>query len=413
MKHSLQSFGSLCVAFICIISLALSGCENPGSVGSDLTDSGGDVETDTLIINGVQSVSANSYSGALPYFSMGQFDDPLFGNTLASGFIKPGLPADSAQNMDENATMLMRLLLDNMQAYGDSTADQQFSIYEVDEAWRGRALKVNDDLAIDQSNKLGEFTIGFTDSIDVDLSAMAPDWVDRYRQFTDTTNADSLYKYDMFGLALVPENSNKIVPIDVSTSRFVIQNPDSDTVSVGSNQWGYTVQRGSNTSFPEGTVPLHSTYENVLNFSDLGLSELDLSVTGISRAEMIIKQNNTVMEQTLQSASANAHRPEERSVFLHLADPNNIPDNIDPGAPVDNFLKVQGVYSPSDGTYRFDVTNLIGRVVQQGLPDGNEFFITFPNDGIIKPALIYTDSDQVSFENKPKIVITSLKNSSS
>lgn len=414
MNHSFQSFGSFCVVFLCIISLGVSGCENPGPVGSGLTDSGGEVETDTLIINGVESISAPSYSGALPYFSAGQFDDPLFGNLMARGLIKPNLPpqSDTAKTMNENATMLMRLELDNDQVYGDSTADQRFSIYEVSELWRGRALKVNDDITIDQNNKLGEFTIGFTDSLTVNLSEMAPDWVNRYYQFAkDTTNADSSYKYGMYGLALVPENSNKVVPVNIQTSGFVIQNPEADTFSVGSNQWGYTLQRGSNTSIPQGSAPFYSTYEQVLHFSDLGLSDVDISVTGLSRAEMIFHQNTSIMEQTLQSASD--QRPQEQTVYLHLANPANIPDNIDPGPPVDGFLRVQGTYVPSDGTYRFDVTNMVGRILQEGIPENKEFFVTFPNNGIIKPGLVYTDSDQVLMKNKPKIVITSLKNSNS
>ncbi len=412
MNHSFQSVGSFGIVFLCILIVGITGCENPGSVGSGLSGPGGEVETDTLFLDGVESISTPSYSGAQNYYSAGQFDDPLFGNLLATGFVKPGLlaPNDTAKVMQENATMLMRIKLDNEQVYGDSTADQQFSIYEVKDLWRGRALKVNDDLAIDQNKKLGEFTVGFTDSLDVNLSGMAPDWVNRYRQYTDTTNADSTYKYGMSGLALVPENSNKIVPIDIQASSFVIQNPEADTFSVGSNQWGYTLQRDSDTSIPQGSTPFYSTYEQVLHFTDIGLSELDLSVTGLSRAEMIFRQNTSIMEQTLESASFRASRPQERTVYLHLANPANIPENIDPGAPLDNFARVQGVYLPSDGSYRFNITNMIGRILQEGFPKGKEFFVTFPNDGVIKPGLVYTDSDGVSPELKPKIIITSLKN---
>lgn len=413
MDSSFQSFGLLCIVFIFIGSFALSGCEDPGSVGADLGGPGAEVVTDTVIIDGMQAINPNSYSGDLTYFSAGQFDDPLFGSLTATGYIRPNLLLDDSVNTD--AKMLMRMIFDNQQVYGDSLASQKYSIYEIDEPWRGRALKINDQLDIDTSNKLGEFTVQEKDSIDIDLSALAPAWVNRYYSFVNadtSTNVDSLYVREMFGLALVPEDNNKIIPINTRQTRFVIQDPEADTSAVSIDEAGYTLQRTSSNSFSQGAVPLHSTFESILTFSDLGIDQLEVQTSGLSRAELILYEDKTIMEQSLQSAPFSVLRPRETTVYLQMADPEGIPDNIDPGAPLDNVAKVQGVYSESEGTYRFDITDLIGNKLNDRLPEDQEFFVTFPNDGVVKSSLIYTASDQAPVGKKPKIVITFLKNSS-
>lgn len=411
MNSSFQSIRSFCFASICVISLALVSCENPGSVGSGLSDSRGEVVTDTVFVDGMETVNTTTYSGNLSFFAMGKYEDQLFGTMTATGYMKPTLPG-ADNTVSENATIQMRLLFENENVYGDTLSDQQYSLYEINELWRGTALKINDDLATDA--KLGEFSISTDDSLDINLNEINQDWVDRYIQFanTDTTNRDSLYKNGMYGLAVVPENANKIVPLTVGETRFTIQNPLADTFRVSTSEWGYTLNRDTNTSFPQGSVPLYNTYEQILNFGDLGIEDLEVETSGLSRAELVLYENTSTMEQTLESEPFSVIRPHPPTAYLQYADPANLPENIDPGVPVDNVTKIPGVYNENDGSYRFDITQLVGNKLRDGLPGGREFYITFPNDGTIKPSLIYSDGSQVPTSKRPKIVITYLKNSS-
>lgn len=408
MNKPSQSIGSFIAILICSIFLGLSGCENPGSVGTDLTKSKAEVKTDTIFVDGVQAIQPNSYSGDLSFFSVGAYDDPLFGNMDANAFLKPRLIADS-DTMHADAKMLMRVILEGSQVYGDTTATQEYSIYEIDELWRSRALKINDDIQINTNEKVGQFTVEGGDSLDVALSS---DWVNKYRQYTDTTDADSLYKYNFFGLAIVPDNKNKIIPLDSRSTRFVIQNPEADTFEVATGDWGYNLERTSNNTLPQGTVPLYSTYESVINFSELGVADFGIQASAFSRAELVIYQNNSEMEESMQSEPTTAKRAKEKTAYLHLADPKNVPENIDPGVPLSNVSRTRGVYSPTEGTYRFDITSVSDRILRAGFPEGREIFITLPNTGIIKPSLIYTGSDNVPVDKQPKVIITSLKNSS-
>lgn len=408
MDKPFRSLGSFFAIVICSTLLGLSGCEDPGSVGSELSDSNADVVTDTIFVDDMQTQEYTSYSGELSFFSAGHYNDPLFGELETTAFAKPGLPA-SGDSIEADANMLMRVILEEGQAYGDTMATQEFSIYEVDELWRARALKLDDDIQINTEEKVGSFSVGDEDSLDVELSQ---EWVDEYRQFTDTTDADSAYRYNFYGLAMVSDNDNKIIPLDASDTRFVIENPESDTFDVSTSQWGYTLQHGQENNVPEGSAPFYSTLESVVNFSSLGVEDLDLQASAFSRAELVLHQNTSVMEQSLQSEPTSVQRPPESTVYLHFVDSTGVPDNIDPGGQVDDINKIEGEYSASDGTYRFGITNLVDRIIQAGLPEGRQFYITSPNSGVIRSGLVYTDSDQVPEDKRPQIIITSLKNNS-
>lgn len=402
MYKPFQSFGAVYIVFLLSILLGISSCENPGSVGTGLTDPEAEVETDTIYIENFNAIQPNSYSGELSFFSAGYYNDPLFGSMEATAYLKPGLPAEDNE-MDEDATMLMRILFDEDQVYGNASADQQYSVYEIDEAWRDRAVKIDDEIQIDTDQKVGEFTVGDEDSLDVELSA---DWVDKYRQYAEESDTDSLYRYEFHGLALVPDNESKIIPLNSNSTRFVIQNPQADTFDVRTLEWGYSLERTNNSTFPQGSVPVYSTYESVINFEELGVSDFDVPASGFSRAELVIYQNNSEMEQSMQSEPSTARRAETSTMHLQLADSTEIPESIDPGV---SDSRATGNYSSNTGAYRFDITNLVERVVQVGQPEELEFFMTVPNDGVIKPLLIYTSSENVPVDKRPKIIITSLK----
>ncbi|MDZ7658972.1 hypothetical protein [Fodinibius sp.] len=413
IQISFQQARSFYLVLILGVLVGLSACENPGSVGGDLTDPTSEVVQDTLIINGLTSVDATSYSGELDLFSAGSFDDPLFGSMDVTGYLKPNLPA-SSDTLKEEGEVLLRIMYNSEQVSGDTAGTQQFDLYQINQFWRDRVLKVDNELSLGQ--KLGEFSVGTEDSLMINLSDIAPQWVDEYRMYADsskqdTTGAvDSAYVYDAHGLALVPQNSAKIIPLYRDSTRFFIQHPEADTFDVPLNRWGYYLDRGTNSSIPQISIPLHSTYESVLNFKSLGIEELDIQPPGLSRAELVLYENTPALEQSLVGEPSTTQRAKEQVAYLHLANPEGLPENIDPGAPLNNPTRLQGSYSAENGTFRFDVTRLVENIIRNGFPEDREFFITLPNDGVIKSTLIMTDDDQVPDGLKPKIIITSLKN---
>ena len=262
---------------------------------------------------------------------------------------------------------------------------------------------------MNSDNEIASFTVAQEDSINVELDSA---WVAKYRQYVNAGATDSTYLQEFHGLAIVSNSSNKMIPVNREESNFIIQNPTGDTLDSPLGEWGYTLSRGT-TSFPQSSEPLYSTFESVFTLSDLNISDLDIQSSGLSRVELVLHENETAMQQSLQSEPDSVQRPREQTAFLHLANPSDIPENIDPGVPVDNINKIQGVYSEESGSYRFDITSLAEQILRNGMPQNREFYVTFSNNGIVKPSLIYTDSNQTPAGKKPKIIITSLKNTDS
>ncbi|HKK45668.1 MAG TPA: hypothetical protein VJ964_09110 [Balneolaceae bacterium] len=402
LKDSTFSSLSFFSLALVIILIGISGCENPGSVGTGLTPPGAEVVIDTVNVNGIDSLHTNANSGGLTYFSAGQYNDPLFGNLSATGMLEPSMPS-ARDTLHKDDKMMMRIILNGNQVYGDTAASQDFDIYEIGEYWSATNRKVKDDIKIDSNAKVGSFTVGQQDSIDVELSQT---WYDKYYNYaTDTTlaasEADSVFQHNVYGLALVAQNSNKIIPLDASSTRFVITSQDSDTVSVRMAKWAYSLDR-SNESYPQHSIPLLSTFESVFDVNP-GLSKIDYDPSTVSKTELILYQNNDAMDQSLQSGPSTVQRPPEKNVQLHIiSDSLAIPENIDTPNPF-----TEGQYNAADGAYHMDITSLTQQILLDKFPEGQKFYITFSNNGVITSSLVYSDSTQ---SKAPKIVITHLKN---
>lgn len=390
--------GSLSFVFALGLLIMLAGCERPGSVGNGLTDSGAEVQIQSDTIEVVSTRAFDAFSGNYSRFSAGGFNDPIFGDIAATGFIKPALPAAN-DTLTQDATMKMRLLFDNADVLGDTLAEQTFDVYEVNEFWRPNVIKLKGNLAIKNSPKVASFTVGEEDSLEVTLD---PQWVDNhYRPYvdSDSTTTDSLYKNEEFGLALVPTNSNKVIPFDVSSTQFVFENP-SDTSTVSSSQWAYQIERNNRPEPPQGTAVVHNMLEQTLKFS-FDVSSIDISAPNISRAELVFYRDETALSQSI---SGSQNRPKVKTVQLHYVDSTQTPDNLLPGSPIAN-----GSYSEEDNAYHFNITQFIQRGLINGLTEGQNFYLTLPNDGTVKSSLIYVDPESVS---PPELVITYLKNTS-
>ncbi len=401
MKDSFWTFFIGGLIFI----LSISGCEDPGPVGNSLTGSETELVVDTLSIGSVESDTLNPFSGQRTYFSLGQFDDPLFGLMSASAYLRPNLPSTtSSDTLEEDANMKLRLIFDTGQVYGDSLQSGSFDIYEIDQRWRGKAWRLKDQISFDNSQTVGSFTLGEEDSLDVLLNE---EWVNKYRSHFEDVSADrdSTYRENFHGLAIIPRDNSKILPLEAENTRFVIENPEADTFDVVTRHWAYSLERNENVTYPEGTEPLFSTFERVMNF-DLDLAEQEFSVSNISKAEIIFYVENFEMEQSLESESTATNRPLVNNIQLHLADASEIPAGIDPGNPV-----AVGSYDEENKGYRFNVTSFLKAAVQNQINPNERLYVAIANNGTVKSTLFHlNDKDQP--DKNPQLIVTSVKNTS-
>lgn len=391
---------SLLLAGLMTGALFLSACENPGSVGSGFVNEETEIVVDTLEVTDFREHTFTAYSGNYPFTSAGEFDDPLFGTLRAISYLKPTLPATSDDaTFLSDAEMKLDLHVNQEEIYGDSLVGAQFDVVEVGELWRGGAFRLDDQVALGQAT-LGSFTMGTEENILVDLQG---DWVGRYREhyLNLDDDRDSLYRYNFYGLAIVPRNSGKIIPIDTEESQFFVYNADVDTLNFGLSTWGYSLERGSVPAGSAEQSALHSTIEQVVSFELNSLQDAVGSLN-LSRVELVVYEDSLLMESSLDGVSASATRPEMPRLRLQRVEEGTTPESIDPGSSI-----ATGRYDPDDQAYHFNLTDFV-RSGGLEASEGFEYYLTGPQHiGIIRSSLLFNENAPP--EKRPKLIVTSIQ----
>jgi len=385
--------------FSVLSCLALFGCEDPGVVGSGFVQTGTEIKVDTLDISNMETQQFSHFSGRLSFISAGRFDDPIFGDLEAIGLLKPGLTSSGGDTMQTGANVKLRLFVNQAEAYGRQEAQAEFDLVELDQVWRGKEWRINDPVQLDAAGPVGSFTLDEQDSVDVTLSSQ---WAEKYRNFfeSEAADRDSLYRVQFPGLAVVPRNSARIIPFYADSSRFIIENPDEDTLEVSPGDWAYSLNRINQQAPPSGTFMTHSTLENVFNF-DMQLDREALGSVNISRVELAFFEDADFLANSLP---AGAVRPGIGNARLHLAEPGNVPVAIDPGTPV-----VTGQYNPDDNSIRFNLTTFVNGVLLDEISPSLKFYVTIQtNNGIIRSSALYNNQGPAA--RKPKLIVTSIQN---
>ncbi len=380
------------------------GCEDPGVIGEGFTDSGTAIKADTFMVDNLESSSYNFYSGNLTHFSIGQFNDPLFGDMHTTGIIRPQLLSNSFTFTD-SANMKLRLVFDQIFVYGDSTQPAEYDIVELNQVWRGPAWKLYDEPQLTNS-VVGSFTVEQEDSLDINLSE---NWTQLYRLqvLSENANRDSLYRINFPGLAIVPQNSGKIVPVDAQASKFIIENPEDDTVEVDTRDWAYSLDRSNVSNTPPETIKMHSTFENIISIEDLNLTRENLGSVNLSRVELVLYEDTQRLSNTISQASGSATRARITNARLQLLESDQVPIGLQTGSVLSN-----GTYNEEDGSYRFDITTFTNSILVDGLPSELNFYLTLEtNNGAIRSTLIH--NEQGPEAKRPKLIVTYVQNQAS
>jgi|TARA_R100000005_G_C4984837_1_gene193466 hypothetical protein len=234
----------------------------------------------------------NGYSGRLFVMPIGKYSDQLFGDITANGYLRPTVSPEIPDSVAISSSFQLKLgiSIDSLETpYGDTLSQSQFTVHEVTSKWRGNSLRIDDD--IQYGNQIGSFTTGSNSEIIVDLDEQ---WVDTYKSYFNSNDSslDSLYVSEFQGLAIVSDQNNSKISFPTASGlRFLLINrpaaDDPDTVSVGLNDYGFTLNRTGATN-PPTAFPLHSTLEGMstVSFPDSVL-KADFSTSNIVKAEMV------------------------------------------------------------------------------------------------------------------------------
>lgn len=393
--------------FLLVLAAAflLIGCKDSGSIGSSFTENETSVAIDTLGVTNIATERSEAFTGNLSNLSAGIFDDPAFGEVKATGLIRPALSNNDSDNMQSDATLLMRLHLQPALVYGDTASTARFDLVEMTQLWRGSAWRINDEITFAAGAPLASFSVDNQEIVEIPITG---DFVERYRDFfnSSSANRDSTYQIQFPGLAIVPQNSSKIITVSTDSTQFLIQNPDSDTLTVGVADNGYKLER-SNVPEPssEHSIVL-SSLERVMSL-DMSVDEDEIGSLNISKAELVFYQNTRRLENSLDQRSLTTIRPPVSDASFFLADPADLPFAVDPGLPISDQVE----FDPSDDTFRFDVTSTVNSLLVDNPPPNQKFLIRLSNNnGVIRSSLLFTNDAPPEFQ--PKLIITSVQTNS-
>ena len=399
---------SILIILASMLMLQVAGCSDSGSVGGGLPGTGSQIESDSLEVSGVQVETIVPFSGAINFFSVGQFQDPLFGDLNAVGYIKPVLPAKD-NDFFFGSNMTLQLAINDNTIYGDTLSAARYDLIELAEIYRGTSFRLNDELEFSPAPVVGSFTVqNNEDSVAVSLSSR---WVSKYREFYNSEDADrdSLYRRQFLGLAIVPQNSAKIISINAVESRFRViesfigdpEEADVDTLNIGFRESAYGLDRTNVPANDPSTSKIYSTLEQVLKF-DFDFSFENLGSRNITRAELLFYRDNLALNQSLAQIGASAMRPMDGNLRLYLLEGDELPQSIEAGTPI-----ATGSYQPEDEAYHINITQAVRTQFFNNLDSDQMFYVTFgQNNGIIRSTVLF--NSQAGAANQPKVIITSV-----
>jgi hypothetical protein len=390
--------------------LFFSGCEDPGVVGSTFIDENGNLVTASFPLDEFTPLSDPSYSGELTYMPVGRYRDPVFGEITSIGLIRPELDSITFSAISELDTMRIHFSF-APDVYGDTAATAFFDVYEITEPWRGKELRYGDQVAFNDFNKVGSFEVKQGETAEFEVST---EWRAKYEDFLygGRADADSAYKYEMPGLAIVPDltRSQKVLFLnpqdnavgagEETATRLVVTDTTGSSLFVQMEDWGVAMTRNAqNVEFlpEEGQIILHNTLEQYIKL-DFSLSEERLLTKNLARVELVVYENSDFLEGSLPEGHV---RPEALTASLFLIDKGDPDEVIFSSGPL--FAAAKG----SDNTYRFNLTSYANAFLFDTLATTDYYLALESNTGLLTSTLIYGLS--ANTVQQPKIVVTAVE----
>lgn len=382
--------------FLPLLILIVNSCEDPGVVGTEFTQTGASVISDTLKVDDYKMASDFPvFTGNKPFLSVGQYSDALFGDLTATGVMRPAINQSEVDTLHPEATLSLELIIAPENVYGDTNSTTQIEIVEFGRIWRGPSWKIDSELDL-TSNTLATVEVGMQDSVVVEL----PDsWYRQYRDFFYNAPAsrDSVYRYNFKGLALKPVQGNKILAINGNRTNFLLMNPD-DTVGTDLNlgDWGYALNRSNVSPLPDSLNRLYSTQEQVLNFN-FKSNRKTLGSENISRAELALFTDDQRLNESLPQGHV---RPTPDVLNLYLRETESLKFSL---ATYQPQFRVQ--LDSVDYSFRVDLTRYVNQQLFADPIKGRFIGTLRSNDGIIRSTVI---SNQKAVHDFPKLLLTNV-----
>lgn len=372
-----------------VITLSvIAGCEDNGIVGSTFLPSNPALIVDTVSTLNLETVPLVSYAGNKSVVALGRYEDALFGTYESIAMLTPSL-LNSADTLlsDYRYGFVLRPIA----AYGDTMSTTTFDVYEIKQRWRAQEWKM-DDQPVLGSQPITRFELGNTDSLFVE---MPQEWVNRYLSYyeMDSGIRDSAYVASEFGVAFVPVSGNKISYLSSIDNTFIVQRPDTTSVSTTIRQRASNYRLIQSGRSLENAIVINNDFTQTGRFS-FYIDENTIGSKVVSRAELVFYEDTELLNATLPVGHTRYSDGIVR--IFDLADDEKefyVTKNPVTSAVIDSM----------EGSYRFNITNLVNGSIAEGGREFTYYVVTDTDNGIIRPGLILNSGAGLK---APRIIVT-------
>ena len=345
------------------------------------------------------------------YLTVGQLVDPAFGDYRISTNFKPALLSYSTaiDTLTKEMPMRLRFIISN--TFGDTTAENQYQLLEINELWRATELKQSDSLSTNPVVMADNIIVPATiDTFYVALdTTFARKYAEYYYTYTDL-DSDTLqlrseyYSMNMFGFQLKPINVGSINMFVSTNVNLQIEDVENDTTySVSMLAYANTISVSNELNYNIADhISLNSYNQRLLKFDvtvvnrdSLILNGSALPTKSLSKVEIIFYEDTLLIgsqrPETFRNIGAS-------TLLVFEASLDNIADQLLLNSPSFTASKI-------NGRYGINVTSFInGFIAGEIENDSREFYVTVRgNDGFFANTLLFGEG---AGQFSPKVIAT-------
>jgi hypothetical protein len=396
--------------------LLLSGCKSENSISADFAAKLPKVRVDTIYVTDMYPDSLLMFNGALNldvvvgvrYGAAGSYADPVFGQTDAIHLMRPRLVSKALlDTINQNTRIFLEIRKEAIT--GDTLNPISFNLVEINRGWRGNAWTKDSSISNGLGQTLATFTWTNEDSVLIPLPESF-----RHRYSLRSYAPDSISVPDIYGFAVVPTGSGKLVMIRSENSRmflfhtYTITGTTRDTTirrAVFMRSWA-TSWTASGRNVPAGSMLVDNTFRNMISF-DIEATPEKLGTRNVLNAELVMFEDTVNNRLNLPP---NHVRAQSSQMDLYQLAQSDLRYDLYSVLP---SLRMQ--FNASDKSYRTTLTTIINAQLRRNQLDGLRFYLSYKansgvgsavkgNDGTIYRIVMHAPS---STTRKPMLIITS------
>jgi hypothetical protein len=303
------------------------------------------------------------------------------------------------------------LVIDANNYYGNKSLEGEFKVFRVNEFWRGSSFQMSEDLEVlkNETNQLtitevGNFKLNEFDTLGIAEFSLGGTWKsDFIKFFNNTEDRDSIYKYDDFGLAIVPENDvQKIIYTKFNQSKLLIISPEQDSIDRDTSintisDWAFDLE-ALHGSAPEENITLNNTYNPFLNL-DLTYTANNIKNKNFFKAELLLTVDSTIVNESLNVNEIRTINPPFR---VQIGPASDIAYSLG--------FNTSGVTASIDNNvYRFDITDVLNAYIYGNTEISDIFIYAAQNNGYLGFNTFF--GENTALEARPKILIYNVEES--